>query len=145
MIWLDAAPERPVDATLMKNALAAVLRVDTSAIEVVNDLSQAQDKAVLCIIHEGDGSDFSQVVSIYVKEELTPPGLLEGGSQIANFAQTAILLPNDESANPYSFVLASPSGWLVNVLVDANQLDRHDRYVIAACEGAPRFAEGGNS
>jgi hypothetical protein len=145
MIWLDAAPERPVDATLMKNALAAVLRVDTSAIEVVNDLSQAQDKTVLCLIHEGDGSDFSQLVSIYAKEELTPPGLLEGGSQIARFVQTAMLLPDDESANPYSFVLASPSGSLVNVLVDADELDQHDRYVIVANDGIPRCAEGGNT
>jgi hypothetical protein len=127
MIWLDATPQRPMDATLLKNSLAAVLRVDTSAIEVVNDLSQAPDKAVLCVIYEGGGSDFSQVISIYVKEELTPPSLLEGGSQIARFAQTAILLPDDESADPYSFVLASPSGSLVNVLVDADQLDQHDR------------------
>ncbi|MCJ9755642.1 hypothetical protein MOV66_03215 [Agrobacterium sp. SHOUNA12C] len=145
MIWLDVAPEQPMDATLIKNALAAVLRVDTSAIEVVNDLSQAQDKAVLCVIHDGDGSDFSQVVSIYVTEELTPPSLLEGGSQIAKFVQTAVLLPNDESANPYSFVLASPSGSLVNVLVDADQLDQHDRYVIVAYDGAPGCAEGGNT
>lgn len=142
MIWLDAAAERPVDAALVKNALAAVLRVDTSAIEVVNDLSQAQDKTVLCVIHEGDGSDFSQVISIYVKEELTPPSLLEGGSQIARFVQTAMLLPNDESANPYSFVLASPSGSLVNVLVDTDQLDRHDRYAIVAYDETPGYAEG---
>lgn len=145
MIWLDAAPERPVDATLMKNALAAVLRVDPSAIEVVNDLSQAQDKAVLCVIHEGDGSDFSQLVSIYTKEELTPPSLLEGGSQIARFVRMAMLLSDDESANPYSFVLASPSGSLVNVLVDADELDQHDRYVIVANGGIPRCAEGGNT
>lgn len=142
MIWLDAAPERPVDATLMKNVLAAVLRVDTSTIEVVNDLSQAQDKAVLCVICEGDGSDFSQVVSIYVKEYLTPPSLLEGGLQIARFAQTSILLPNDESADPCSFVLASPSGSLVNVLVDT---DQRDRYVIVAYEGVPGYIEGGNT
>jgi hypothetical protein len=145
MIWLDATPERPMDATLLKNALAAMLLVDTSAIDVVNDLSQAQDKAVLCVIYEGDGSDFSEVISIYVKEELTPPSLLEGGAQIAKFAQTSILLPNDESADPYSFVLASPSGSLVNVRVDADQLDQHDRYVIVAYDGAPRFAEGGNT
>lgn len=131
MIWLDAAVERRVTATLPKNALAAVLDVDISAIEIVNDLSQAQDKTVLCVMYEGNGDDFSQVISIYVQDGLTPPSLLEGGSKIAEFVQTAILLPNDDSADPYSFVLASPSGLLISVLVDADQLDQHDRYVIA--------------
>ncbi|MGK6317015.1 hypothetical protein [Neorhizobium sp. DT-125] len=95
MIWLNATPEQPVTIPLIKNALAAVLHVDVNAIEVVDHLSQAQGKAVLCVIYEGDGSDFSQIISIYPQDGLNGPSLLEGGSQIAKFVQTAMLLPND--------------------------------------------------
>ncbi len=145
MIWLDATPEQPVAATPMKNALAAVLRLETSAIEVVSDMSQAQGKAVLCVIYEGDGSDFSQIISIYLQDWVTRPSLLEGGSQIAKFVHTAMLLPNDESANPYSFVLASSSGSRVKVLVDSDQFDLHDRCVIVAYDGTPGGAEEGGT
>lgn len=141
MIWLDATPEQPVTATLLKNALAAVLHVDVSAIEVVDDMSQTQGKAVLCVIYEGDGSDFSQIISIYLQNGLTRPSLLEGGSQIAKLVQTAMLLPNDETANPYAFVLASSSGSLTNVLVDPDQLDQHDRCVIVAYDGTAGCVE----
>jgi hypothetical protein len=142
MIWLDATPEQPMAATLVKNALAAVLRLETSAIEVVSDLSQAQGKAVLCVIYEGDGSDFSQIISIYLQDWVARPCLLEGGARIAKFVHTAMLLPDDESANPYSFVLASSSGSLVKVLVDSDQLDQHDRCVILAYDRIPG-EEGG--
>jgi hypothetical protein len=59
MIWVDATLQRPGAATLMGNALAAVLHVDVWAIEVVDDMSQAQGKTVSCVIYEGDGFDIS--------------------------------------------------------------------------------------
>ncbi len=120
-----------------------MLRVETSAIEVVSDMSEAQGKPVLCVVYEGDGSDFSQIISIYLEDGLARPSLLEGGSKIAKLVETAMLLPNDKSANPYSFVLASSSGSLVNVLVDSDQLDEHDRCVIVAYDGASGYVERG--
>ncbi|WP_236734350.1 hypothetical protein [Agrobacterium tumefaciens] len=130
MIWMNAATERPLAASLIKDALAAVLHVDTNAIEVVYDISQAQGKAVLCIIHEGDGSDFSQTISVYLDQRLAPPSLLKGGSLIAAFTKTAMLLPDDDTADPYSFVLAGGSGTNEKALVDPDQLDHGGRYVI---------------
>lgn len=58
---------------------------------------------MLCVIYEGDGSHFSQVISIYLQDGLTGPSLLEGGSKIAKFVQTAMLLPNDDTANRSAF------------------------------------------
>ena len=73
------------------------------------------------------------------------PSLLVCGLQIAKLVQTAMLLPNDETANPYAFVLASSSGSLVNVLVDSDQLDQHDRCVIVAYDGTPGCGEEGGT
>ncbi|OED01650.1 hypothetical protein A9Z06_04270 [Rhizobium sp. YK2] len=85
-----------------------------------------------CLVTWGSFDDFSQTISIYHSNDLHPPPLLDSASQLARLLQRSLLIANDETTNPYSFILISGAGEPSVVLVDPDALDENDRYVITS-------------
>ncbi|WP_368516964.1 hypothetical protein [Rhizobium sp.] len=132
MIWFDAALEKHADDDLLRRSIAAVLGIDTDSVDVIHDIAQIADMPATCLVTSGSFDDYSQIISIYHSNDLPPPPLLDAASQLARLLQRSLLVANDETTNPYSFILISGTGEPSVVLVDPDALDENDRYVITS-------------
>ncbi|GES49208.1 hypothetical protein Rhsp01_18260 [Rhizobium sp. NBRC 114257] len=132
MIWFDAALEKHADDDLLRRSIATVLSVDTDSVDVIHDIAQIADMPATCLVTSEAFDDYSQTISIYHSSDLHPPLLLDAASQLARLLQRSLLVANDETTNPYSFILISGAGEPSVVLVDPDALDENDRYVITS-------------
>ncbi|MDK4704057.1 hypothetical protein PH562_17535 [Rhizobium sp. CNPSo 4062] len=132
MIWFDASLEKHADDNLLRRSLAALLSVDTDSVDVIHDIAQITDMPATCLVTSKSFDDYSQIISIYHSSDLHPPPILEAASQLARLLQRSLLVASDETANPYSFILISGTGEASVVLVDSDELDENDRYVITS-------------
>ncbi|MGY5774790.1 hypothetical protein [Rhizobium sp. LEGMi135b] len=132
MIWFDASLEKRADDDLLRHSIAAVLSVDTDSVDVIHDMAQIADMPSTCLVTSEAFDDYSQIISIYHSSDLHPPPILDAASQLARLLRRSLLVANDETANPYSFILISSTGESSVVLVDPDELDENNRYVITS-------------
>ncbi|MGY5804842.1 hypothetical protein ACXHMN_26175 [Rhizobium sp. LEGMi12c] len=132
MIWFDASLEKQADDDLLRRSIATVLDTHADSVDVIHDIAQIADKPITCLVASESFADYSQIVSIYHSGDLHPPPILEAASQLARLLRRSLLMANDETANPYSFILISSTGESSVVLVDPDELDKNGRYVITS-------------
>jgi hypothetical protein len=131
MIWFDAALEHHVGAEALRQSLSAILDVERDSVKVVRDVTEMRNNdPVTCLVDLRPGGAFSQIVSIYLTTPIPGGGILDGASHLAKLLQIRLLLADDESQNPYAFILFSTTGLMTAVEVDADELDLNNRYVI---------------
>lgn len=130
MIWFDASLERPADDGLLQRCIAAMLNFSTESVDVVHSISEISDAPVTCIVEAHSPHKYSQLITLYISEPLPRPDVPEAAAHLAQTLDRALLLANDETANPYSFVRVSNTGQRSVVLVDPDELDENNRYVI---------------
>ncbi|MDR6820877.1 hypothetical protein J2X76_006077 [Neorhizobium sp. 2083] len=130
MIWFDAVLERPIEDERLQRGIAAMLAISFDSVSVVHSISEIGSLPVTCVVEPGSADPYSQLITIYLSEPLEHPDILESASRFAVIFDTSLLLANDATANPYSFVKVSSGGQQSVVLVDPDELDENERYVI---------------
>ncbi|MFK4808607.1 hypothetical protein N8A98_02125 (plasmid) [Devosia neptuniae] len=130
MIWFDAALESPVDDGLLRRCIATLLNIPSENVDVVHSLSKIKDAPATCVVEDRGSDSYSQLITVYVSESLPCPYVLDAAAQLARMFAKSLLLVDDATANPYSFVCVSSAGQHSVVLVDPNELDKNNRYVI---------------
>jgi hypothetical protein len=134
MIWFDACLEHPADDDLLRRCIASMLDLDSGNVDVVHGIEEMRDARITCVV-DGTAEDaYSQMVTIYLSESFQLPDIVESASRLAELLDRSLLLANDATANPYSFILVSKTGAQSVVSVDPDALDLHDRYIISKQE-----------
>ncbi|MBN9220239.1 MAG: hypothetical protein J0I79_20025 [Mesorhizobium sp.] len=134
MIWFDAALEYPADDELLRRGIAALLGLEASEVDVVHDMGGLRDAPVTCLVRDGSGHAYSQMVSLYLATDVQQPDAVESGARLARLLDRSLLLANDATADPYSFILATRTGAWSVVSVDRAALDEHGIHVISTQE-----------
>ncbi|MFK0163077.1 hypothetical protein [Rhizobium sp. NPDC090279] len=130
MIWFDAALEYPADDELLERCVAAVLSEDVESVDIVHGIENMQNAPITCVVHDGSPGEYSQLVTIYLSEDFRQPDIIESGARLAQLLERSLLLANDATTDPFSFIFVSKTGARSMVSVDADELDRNDRYRI---------------
>jgi hypothetical protein len=130
MIWFDALLDRPVDDETLQRGIAATLAVALENVVVAHSIAEIGTPPVTCVVEPSTADAYSQVITIYLSEPSAHPDTLDSASRLAKALDRSMLVSNDETANPYSFVHISNGGQRSVVLVDHDELDEHDRYLI---------------
>lgn len=133
MIWFDASLEYPAQDALLRHCVASLLGLDPQSVDVVHDISEVRDAPATCFVHGGLEDAYSQILTLYLREAVQPDAV-ESGARLAQLLGRCVLLANDATADPYSFILMSGSGARSIVSVDREALDENRRYVISARE-----------
>ncbi|MBN6150736.1 hypothetical protein JR065_10320 [Xanthomonas sp. AmX2] len=141
MIWFDAALDHPADDRLLQRCVAAMLGLPSERVDVVHSVGEIGDAPATCVVEVRADARYSQLVTFYLAEALPRPEVSEAAVRLARTLDTSLLLVDDETANPYSFVRVASSGRRSVVLVDPDELDKNDRYVVRE----PRHGDGGTS
>ncbi|UXN75912.1 hypothetical protein N8D56_27365 (plasmid) [Devosia sp. A8/3-2] len=130
MIWFDAALESPADDDLLQRSIATVLNTPSETVDIVHSISEIKDVLATCVVDAPSADSYSQRVTLYIHEPLPSSDVAESASQLARALGTSLLLVNDATANPYSFVHVSGTGQCSVVFVDSDELDENGRYII---------------
>jgi hypothetical protein len=130
MIWFDAVLERPIEDERLQCGIAAMLAISCESVAIVHSINEIGTLPVTCVVEPASAASYSQLITIYLSEPLKHPDILESASRLAVRLDTSLLLANDATANPYSFVKVSSGGQQSVVLVDPDELDENERYVI---------------
>lgn len=138
MIWFDAALEYPADDALLRRCAASLFGLGTQSVAVVHDKGDVRDATVTCVVGGGSEHKYSQIVTLYLREVIQQPDAVESGTRLARLLDRSLLLANDATADPYSFILASRTGARSIVSVNREALDENGRYVISRQEGRER-------
>ncbi|KAA1178914.1 hypothetical protein FP026_19470 [Rhizobium tropici] len=110
--------------------MAALLDLHTQSVDVVHDIGEMRGASVTCVVAGASEDAYSQIVTIYLSGDRQQPDIIEGGARLARLLGRSLLLANDATADPYSFILVSRTGVRSVVSVNPGELDTHDRYVI---------------
>jgi hypothetical protein len=130
MIWFDTSLDKPVDDEALQRGIAATPAVALESVVVVHSTAEIGTLPVTCVVEPSTADAYSQVITIYLSEPSASPDILESASRLAIALDRSMLVANDETANPYSFVHISNGGQRSVVLVDPDELDENDRYLI---------------
>lgn len=130
MIWFDASLERPIEDERLQRGIAAMPAIASESVAVVHSISEIGTLPVTCVVEPANTDPYSQLITLYLAETWEHPDILESASRLAAALDTSLLLANDATANPYSFVHVSRGGRQSVVLVDPDELDQNDRYLI---------------
>ena len=130
MIWFDASLYEPADDRTLQRAIAAMLGVAEESVSVVHSIDEIETAPVTCVAGSSTADTYSQLITLYLPEPLPNLDIVEGASRLAIALDRSLLLTNDATANPYSFIQVSNSGQRSVVLVDPEELDEKNRYVI---------------
>ncbi|TPM34246.1 hypothetical protein [Mesorhizobium sp. B2-3-4] len=134
MIWFDAALEYAADDELLRRCVAMLLGLGTGGVEVVRNIGKSRDAPATCLVGGGSQGAYSQIVTLHLSPASRQPDAVESGMRLARLLGRSLLLANDATADPYSFLLASRAGTLSTVSVDRKELDEHNRYAILTRE-----------
>lgn len=130
MIWFDASLYEPADDRTLQRGIAAMLNVAEESVSIVHNINEVETAPVTCVVDNSTADAYSQLITLYLPEPLPSLGIVESASRLAIALDRSLLLANDATANPYSFVHISAVGQRSAVLVDPDELDGNDRYVI---------------
>uniref|UniRef100_UPI0013D5F2E0 hypothetical protein n=1 Tax=Klebsiella aerogenes TaxID=548 RepID=UPI0013D5F2E0 len=89
---------------------------------------------VTCLVEGASEHAFSQIMTLYLPENFRRPDMIESSARLARSLERSLLLANDSTADPYSFVLVSKTGALSVVSADPAEWDENGRYLIATRE-----------
>lgn len=136
MIWEELLVDRSLSNAELAHWLEVTFSVPASAVAVlIEDSAEpvSDDILVLCKTAHADG-EFAMRIMIAV----THPDLEyhESKNAVATLCQTAHLraLMSDDTLNPYRMLLINPDGDRHVVHLDVEELDTHERFVIASYE-----------
>jgi hypothetical protein len=107
-----------------------MLDISAESVDVVHSIGEIEDAPVTCVVERHSADSYSQLIALYFSESLPRPDVSEAAVRLARMLDRSLLLANDATANPYSFVLVSNTGRRAAVWVDPGELDENDRYVI---------------
>jgi hypothetical protein len=130
MIWFDASLESPADDGLLQGCIATMLGISGKDVDVVHSIGEIGAAIATCVVKDHSAESYSQLVTLYISEDFPVPGVPEAAVRLALALDRSLLLVNDETANPYSFVRVSNTGQQTVVLVDPDELDENGRYAI---------------
>jgi hypothetical protein len=132
MIWFDASLSQPAGDEALQRGIAVTLGIAKDGVNVVHSIEEIEASAVTCVVENSttDAHAYAQLITIYLPEAFPSPTILESASRLATALDRSLLLVNDATANPYSFVHVSHTGQHSVVLVDSDELDGKERYVI---------------
>ena len=130
MIWFDASLYEAADDRTLQRGIAEMLGVAEESVDVVHSINEIETAPVTCVVDNSTANTYSQLITLYLPEPLPSLDIVESASRLAIALDRSLLLANDATANPYSFVQISNSGQRSVVLVDPDELDGNDRYVI---------------
>lgn len=132
MIWFDASLSEPAGDEALQRGIAVMLGVAKDGVNVVHSIEEIDASAVTCVVESSttDAHAYAQLITIYLPEAFPSQAILESASRLATALDRSMLLVNDATANPYSFVHVSHAGQHSVVLVDPDELDGKGRYVI---------------
>lgn len=139
MIWFDASLYEPADDRTLRRAIAAVLSVAEESVSIVHSINEIETALVTCVVNNSTADTHSQLITLYLPEPLPSLDIVESALHLAIALDRSLLLTNDATANPYSFVQISNSGQRSIVLVDPDELDGNDRYVIRKQSALPEI------
>lgn len=130
MIWFDASLNKPADDRTLQRGIAAMLGVAEESVDVVYSITEIEAAPVTCVVDNSTADPYSQLITLYLPEPLPSLDIVESASRLAAVLDRSLLLANDATADPYSFVHVSSAGWRSVVLVDPDELDGNGRHVI---------------
>jgi hypothetical protein len=130
MIWFDAVLNEPAGDGMLRHGVAAMLGVAEDKVKIVHHIEDIDAAAITCVVEDSTAVTHPQLITFYLPESFPSPAIPESAARLAAALGRSMLLPDDATANPYSFVQASAAGKLSVVLVDPDQLDERGRYVI---------------
>ncbi|AYG68190.1 hypothetical protein CCGE531_10585 [Rhizobium sp. CCGE531] len=111
--------------------MAAMLDLGMQSVDIVHDIREMRDAPVTCVVGGTSEDAYSQIVTIYLSENFQQPDIIESGARLARLLGRSLLLANDATPDPCSFILVSETGGAQSVVsVDPDELDTHERYVI---------------
>lgn len=130
MIWFDASLESPADDGLLQRCVAAMLGLRDEDVDVVHSIGEIEGAIATCVVEGSSADSYSQLITLYISEALQVPDVPKAAARLARALDRSLLLVNDATANPYSFIRVSNTGRQSAVMVDPAELDENDRYVI---------------
>lgn len=133
MIWADLLVDRPLSDAEITSWIVGTFSIPPAAVRVMPEESTeavTENTFVLCETTP-EGGDFLMRVSVFVRrkelESYDPDAAAAALCESANLRA----LVSDDSANPYRWTLINPDGTREMIHLDVDQLDEHERYVIA--------------
>jgi len=130
MIWFDAVLSEPAGDGMLRQGVAAMLGVAEDMVKIVHNIEDIDAAAITCVAEDSTADTHPQLITFYLPETFPTPDILESAARLAAALGRSMLLSDDATANPYSFVQVSPAGGPSVVFVDPDQLDERGRYVI---------------
>lgn len=132
MILFGAALEKKASDEQLRDALAIVFSVVHDAVKIIHSITEIKDDLITCCVYEQSEGAFSQYFEVYHVDPPSNLGISKIAISLAMVLATPLLIANDETANPYSFILVSPTGSMSVVNVDPDELDENERYIIVS-------------
>uniref|UniRef100_UPI0013D46E10 hypothetical protein n=1 Tax=Acinetobacter baumannii TaxID=470 RepID=UPI0013D46E10 len=78
---------------------------DMQSVDVVHAIGDLRDAPVTCLVEGASEHAFSQIMTLYLPENFRRPDMIESSARLARSLERSLLLANDSTADPYSFVL----------------------------------------
>lgn len=130
VLWFDAEIERALAGTELQSAVSRLVRCAPEHVLILNEGYTPAGPAPVCIsVLPNRKGQFALQISVYLfapfREAADRLTLLEAGSLLAMDLSTRVLMPNDDTSDPYSFVMIEPGGEGAIADVDNQQLDQH--------------------
>lgn len=130
MIWFDAVLNEPAGDGMLRQGVAAMLGVAEDKVKIAHNIEDIDAAAITCVAEDSTADTHPQLITFYLPETFPGADIVESAARLAAALGRSLLLPDDTTANPYSFVYVSATGQPSVVLVDPDQLDERGRYVI---------------
>lgn len=137
MIWTDFLIDRCPGHDEVKEALVAILNLDSHQVEVVSEVGAARRGRVpdlLCEVQHVQG-DFCLRLTLYTREGWVP----EPGESLVAMARLSEMLQcrcltDDGSADPYTWLLVSGRDDYRQVRLDIDKADETNEYTLVRSE-----------
>jgi hypothetical protein len=131
MLWFDAEIERAITDAELQLAASRLVGCTRDQVLIINEDYPPLDSPPVCIsVRANQSGQFALLISVYLfapfREVVDRLTLLEAGSLLAIDLHMRVLMPNDDTSDPYSFVVVESNGEGAIVAVDSEQLDLHN-------------------
>lgn len=131
MSGFDIALEKVLNKGEIQKALAIVFNIQSENVVVDEDYDSdpfTGDIKIWAIINQYDGGDFLLNCSIYIRDSTLEHDSILLSKQLCNILCMKGLI-SDDSPNPLTWLMISPDGSEMSIILDSDELD-NDRYVI---------------
>lgn len=148
-MWEDLLLDRQVPDPALVEAIAALFSIPTEAVSLVGGIDEAPavvgEGIRALIVRAPAAGDFPLQVTVYLRDDDLERRVRGRPARLGLVKQFATLLDcsalvGDETPDPLTWLLFSPSGAVKPVTLDAHRLE-HDEYVVASAARAERRVE----